>query len=183
LNEVTHIFTLFKHLSTHGVHKCLHLCLHTWLHSCDIVSLAQKASIWDQKLTHYVSFWIQKIKKLVNFCSNGFVLFLLNLYLIQSMFKLAFFLFLFARILEKLLRPETDEMHQFLGPETDPHHQFLGPEIMRLILKISGARNWQKCVSFWVKKLLKWVSTVSGPRNWHYRREILYDSCIHTWLH
>ena len=85
--------------------------------SNDIVSLA-----------HNVSFWIQKIKKWAKICLNGFFLFLLNSYIIQSMFKL-FFLFVLARILEKTI----------------------------------GIRNWKNL-------------SVSGPRNWHYGREILYAS-------
>ena len=46
-------------------------------------------------------------------------MFLLKTYIIQIMFKFLF-LFLLARILEKIIGQETEEkMFQFLGPETD----------------------------------------------------------------
>ena len=95
-----------------------------WLFSYWIICHPRKCTFWTLLWPNLLSgtvgslkyvFWPSKIRegkknlKRADFCSNGFFLFLLNAYIIQSMFKL-FIFFYWPEFGNKLLAPETDKI-------------------------------------------------------------------------
>ena len=131
-------------------------------------------------MTHYVSFWTQKFLKLPNLCSNGFVLFLLNSYIIQSMFKLFF----------SIGGTRNWGNVSVSRPRNRPISSVSGARI----LTITWARNWQNVSvsgprncsngqhSIWPKKLMLWVC-FRGQKLGFWARDTLWcpkTSLVHS---
>ena len=114
----------------------------------DIVSLAHNVRR-SQKLTHSASFWAQKLTHYVSFW-------------VQKTLKWAIFCsngsFLFL-MKSYIIKSMFKLFFSF----------YIGQNCGNNYLD----QKLTECVSFWPQNSLKWVSIVSGQRNWHYGREIL----------